>query len=122
MSIVMKVKMAKKIWHITLIVLVIGLVILAVVGVFLFARSCGLITTKPVIERSLPENVGMLYEIKTPSRIYYAESVISTDEGITITEYWAFISNKWLFREGAKSLSYDAYGEIEVTPPSAPPE
>ena len=49
-------------------------------GVFSVFRARGLISVKPVIERSLPENVAEFYEVQTTSRLYYAGKVIETEE------------------------------------------
>lgn len=88
--------------------------------VFTAVKSCGLVTVKPVIERSLPENINSLYEVQTTSRLYYAERCLETEENVTITNYYEFTNRKWRYVEGTHEMPRETYGRIEVKPPSTP--
>ena len=111
----------KKVWRIGCFVTLGLLVIALLVGVFTVSKSCGLISVKPAMERSLPENTGELYEIQTTSRRYYAEKVIETEESVTIKNYYEFTNKKWRFVDRAFTMLREIYGEIKVIPPSPSP-
>ena len=111
----------KKAWNIGCFAILGLLVIAVLVGVFAVGKSCGLITVKPSIERSLPEHTGVLYEVQTTSRRYYAERVIETEESVTIENYYEFTNRKWRFVDRAFPMLRETYGEIKIIPPSPSP-
>jgi len=109
----------KRIGCITLIVLV---VLGGLVMAFTVFKSCGIITVKPAIERTLPDNLNLLYEVRTTSRIYYAEKCAETEENVGITNYWEFTDKKWQYRQETFVMPIEIYGKIAVKSPSPSPK
>ena len=91
----------------------VGVIVLVISG----ARACGFIEVKPEIERTLPENIGQLFEVQTDSRLYYSEQCIEVEGEIIVTNFWAYYNKQWEFSEGSLTFVKAVYPGIKVFPP-----
>lgn len=75
--------------------------------------SDGLVITSP--EPFGPPIDVWRYKVETGTRIFYANSVKKSDQGVTMTGYWDRMNDEWVYRNKSLLLPSSVYKNIMVS-------
>ncbi len=93
------------------------LILIAVImaGLFVYLTCAGKSCLVQRIDQMPPDALKVPWEIRTPTKMYYAEEAEKTPNGdVVMINWYEPAGKKWLFHKGKEILPRELYGDITL--------